>query len=122
MWGTTKGGTPALPIFLAPRTNTGSDKLVGNMPNIFAGDWSKSEEFIIQWELYEGINISNTLMCNPSISVCNIVSHIYPRFPCQQMGQINEFMVMTKNHKGGSPNGRWVALGEYTLVIQPTIF
>jgi hypothetical protein len=41
------------------------DKLVGNPPVIFTGDRSKVEQFITQWQLYEGVNITNTLMCNP---------------------------------------------------------
>jgi hypothetical protein len=40
----------------------GTDKLVGNPPHIFTGDRTKSEEFITQWEMYEGVNISNNLM------------------------------------------------------------
>jgi hypothetical protein len=41
------------------------DKLVGNPPIIFTGDCSKAEQFITQWQLYEGVNITNTLMHNP---------------------------------------------------------
>jgi hypothetical protein len=41
------------------------DKLVGNPPVIFTGDRSKAEQFITQWQLYEGVNITNTLMRNP---------------------------------------------------------
>jgi hypothetical protein len=49
----------------APLAGPGTDKLVGNPPTVFAGDRTKSEEFITQWEMYEGINISNNLMHNP---------------------------------------------------------
>jgi hypothetical protein len=38
---------------------------VGNPPVIFTGDWSKAEQFITQWQLFEGVNITNTLMHNP---------------------------------------------------------
>jgi hypothetical protein len=41
------------------------DKLVGNPPIIFTRDRSKAEQFITQWQLYEGVNITNTLMHNP---------------------------------------------------------
>jgi hypothetical protein len=40
------------------------DKLVGNPPLIFKGDRDKAEEFIMQWQLYEGVNITNDLMRN----------------------------------------------------------
>jgi hypothetical protein len=42
----------------------GMDKLVGNLPSIFTGHRTKSEEFIMQWEMYKGVNISNNLMHN----------------------------------------------------------
>jgi hypothetical protein len=41
------------------------NKLVGNPPVIFTGDQSKAEQFITQWQLYEGVNITNMLMHNP---------------------------------------------------------
>jgi hypothetical protein len=37
---------------------------VGNPPLIFKGDQDKAEEFITQWQLYEGVNITNDLMRN----------------------------------------------------------
>jgi hypothetical protein len=41
-----------------------SDKLVGNPPVIFTGDRTKAKQFITQWQLYEGVNITNALMRN----------------------------------------------------------
>jgi hypothetical protein len=55
------GGGPPPP---APIPMQGTDKLVSNPPHIFTGDRTKSEEFITQWEMYEGFNISNNLMRN----------------------------------------------------------
>jgi hypothetical protein len=60
--GPPRGGMPPLPP--APIPIQGTDKLVGNPPHIFTGDRTKSEEFITQWEMYEGVNISNNLMHN----------------------------------------------------------
>jgi hypothetical protein len=59
------GGPPA-PIPPAPAVGGGgrNDKLVGNTPLIFKGDRSRAEEFITQWQLYEGVNITNDLMRN----------------------------------------------------------
>jgi hypothetical protein len=59
------GGPPA-PIPPAPVVGGGgrNDKLVGNTPLIFKGECSKAEEFITQWQLYEGVNITNDLMRN----------------------------------------------------------
>jgi hypothetical protein len=47
----------APPIPAAPHDS----KLVGTLPIIFKGEKSQAEEFITQWELYEGVNINNTL-------------------------------------------------------------
>jgi hypothetical protein len=60
------GGGPPMPIPPAPVVRGGgrNDKLVGNTPLIFKGERSKAEEFITQWQLYEGVNITNDLMRN----------------------------------------------------------
>jgi hypothetical protein len=57
------GGGPPMPIPPAPVVGRmRSDKLVGNTPLIFTGDRSRAKEFITQWQLYEGVNITNELM------------------------------------------------------------
>jgi hypothetical protein len=59
------GGGPPIPIPPAPLVGGGrNDKLVGNTPLIFKGEHSRAEEFITQWQLYEGVNITNDLMRN----------------------------------------------------------
>jgi hypothetical protein len=59
------GGGPPMPIPPAPVIPGGrNDKLVGNTPLIFTGDRTRAEEFITQWQLYEGVNITNDLMRN----------------------------------------------------------
>jgi hypothetical protein len=61
------GGGPPMPAPLPPAPVIGggrNDKLVGNTPLIFTGDRSRAEEFITQWQLYEGVNITNDLIRN----------------------------------------------------------
>jgi hypothetical protein len=61
------GGGPPTPVPLPPAPivpGGRGDKLVGNPPLIFKGDRDKAEEFITQWQLYEGVNITNDLMRN----------------------------------------------------------
>jgi hypothetical protein len=58
------GGGAPVPIPPAPAMGGRSDKLVGNTPLIFKGERSRAEEFITQWQLYEGVNITNDLMRN----------------------------------------------------------
>jgi hypothetical protein len=59
------GGGPPVPLPPAPIIPGGrGDKLVGNPPLIFKGDRDKAEEFITQWQLYKGVNITNDLMRN----------------------------------------------------------
>jgi hypothetical protein len=54
-----------MPLPPAPIIHRGrNDKLVGNTPLIFTGDCTKAEEFITQWQLYKGVNITNDLMRN----------------------------------------------------------
>jgi hypothetical protein len=59
-------GPPApVPLPPAPVVPGGrGDKLVGNTPLIFTGDRDKAKEFITQWQLYKGVNITNNLMRN----------------------------------------------------------
>ena len=42
----------------------GSDKLVGNPPEVFMRIRAKAEHFLTQWKLYVGINISNPTIAN----------------------------------------------------------
>ena len=42
----------------------GSDKLVGNPPEVFTGIQAKAEHFLTQWKLYIGVNISNPTIAN----------------------------------------------------------
>jgi hypothetical protein len=61
------GRGPPTPVPLPPAAivpGGQGDKLVGNPPLIFKGDQDKAEEFITQWQLYEGVNITNDLMRN----------------------------------------------------------
>jgi hypothetical protein len=61
------GGGPPAPVLLPPAPVVPGgrrDKLVGNPPLIFKGDRDKAEEFIMQWQQYEGVNITNDLMRN----------------------------------------------------------
>jgi hypothetical protein len=59
-----------MPIPPAPLVGGGrNDKLVGNTPLIFKGERSRAEEFITQWQLYEGVNITNDLMNQRAITV-----------------------------------------------------
>jgi hypothetical protein len=59
------GGGPPMPIPAAPIIGGGrNDKLVGNTPLIFKGERARAEEFITQWQLYEGVNITNDLIRN----------------------------------------------------------
>ncbi|KAH9041971.1 hypothetical protein EDB85DRAFT_1886021 [Lactarius pseudohatsudake] len=56
------GGPPAGPVAPPPG---GNSKFVGQPPEVFTGDCTKTEEFLTQWELYWGVNNNNTVMSNP---------------------------------------------------------
>ena len=59
------GGSPGANLAPLQGQGRGSDKLIGNPPTIFTGDKSKSEEFSTQWQLYEGVNMTNNQMRIP---------------------------------------------------------
>ncbi len=42
-----------------------NSKLVGEAPTIYNGNWSNTQLFINQWDLYWGVNNNNALMMNP---------------------------------------------------------
>ncbi|KAH9033276.1 hypothetical protein EDB85DRAFT_1890337 [Lactarius pseudohatsudake] len=42
-----------------------NSKFVGQPPEVFTGDRTKTEEFLTQWELYWGVNNNSTVMSNP---------------------------------------------------------
>ena len=59
------GGSPGANLAPLPGQGRGSNKLIGNPPSIFNGDKSRSEEFSTQWQLYEGVNMTNNQMRIP---------------------------------------------------------
>ncbi|KAH9039631.1 hypothetical protein EDB85DRAFT_2141138 [Lactarius pseudohatsudake] len=56
------GGPPVGPVVPPPGRNS---KFVGQPPEVFTGDRTKTEEFLTQWELYWRVNNNNTVMSNP---------------------------------------------------------
>ena len=64
------GGPPGgnlpggIPMGQAP-IQADSNKFAGNPPAVFSGDREKVEEFLMQWNLYEGINSMHAIMRNP---------------------------------------------------------
>jgi hypothetical protein len=76
--GSPGGGVP-IPMPQAPHQLGGhhSDKLVGNPPILFTGDRAKAEQFITQWQLYEGVNITNALMHNPYQQAMFFLTYIH---------------------------------------------
>ncbi|KAH9017061.1 hypothetical protein EDB85DRAFT_2155444 [Lactarius pseudohatsudake] len=56
------GGPPVGPVAPPPG---GNSKFVGQPPEVFTRDRTKTEEFLTQWELYWGVNNNNTVMSNP---------------------------------------------------------
>ena len=68
------GGPPGIPPMFAGAPVT--DKLVGNAPTIFQGDRTKAEDFLSQWNLYNGINYANSIMINPYQRTMLFLSYI----------------------------------------------
>jgi hypothetical protein len=101
------GGPPA-PIPPAPVVGGGgrNDKLVGNTPLIFKGERSKAEEFITQWQLYEGVNITNDLMRNAYQRAMLFLTYIQGPIVNEWVKGVNAWL------RGQIINQRWAPTDE----------
>jgi hypothetical protein len=102
------GGGPPMPIPPAPVVGGGgrSDKLVGNTPLIFKGERSKAEEFITQWQLYEGVNITNDLMRNAYQRAMLFLTYIQGPIVNEWVKGVNAWL------RGQIINQRWAPTDE----------
>jgi hypothetical protein len=101
------GGGPPMPIPPAPAIGgRRNDKLVGNTPLIFTGDWSRAEEFITQWQLYEGVNITNDLMRNAYQRAMLFLTYIQGPVVNEWIKGVNAWL------RGQIINQRWASTDE----------
>jgi hypothetical protein len=102
------GGGPPMPIPPAPAVGGGgrNDKLVGNTPLIFKGERSKAEEFITQWQLYEGVNITNDLMRNAYQRAMLFLTYIQGPIVNEWVKGVNAWL------RGQIINQRWAPTDE----------
>jgi hypothetical protein len=101
------GGGPPAPIPPAPAVMGGrSDKLVGNTPLIFKGERSRAEEFITQWQLYEGVNITNDLMRNAYQRAMLFLTYIQGPIVNEWVKGVNAWL------RGQIINQRWAPTDE----------
>jgi hypothetical protein len=102
------GGGPPMPIPPAPVVRGGgrNDKLVGNTPLIFKGERSKAEEFITQWQLYEGVNITNDLMRNAYQRAMLFLTYIQGPIVNEWVKGVNAWL------RGQIINQRWAPTDE----------
>jgi hypothetical protein len=98
------GGGPPAPIPPAPAVVGGrSDKLVGNTPLIFKGERSRAEEFITQWQLYEGVNITNDLMRNAYQRAMLFLTYIQGPIVNEWVKGVNAWLRGQIIHQGWAP-------------------
>jgi hypothetical protein len=98
------GGGPPAPIPPAPAVMGGrSDKLVGNTPLIFKGERSRAEEFITQWQLYEGVNITNDLMRNAYQRAMLFLTYIQGPIVNEWVKGVNAWLRGQIVHQGWAP-------------------
>jgi hypothetical protein len=101
------GGGPPAPIPPAPVVAGGrNDKLVGNTPLIFKGERSRAEEFITQWQLYEGVNITNDLMRNAYQRAMLFLTYIQGPIVNEWVKGVNAWL------RGQIINQRWAPTDE----------
>jgi hypothetical protein len=98
------GGGPPVPIPPAPAVAGGrSDKLVGNTPLIFRGERNRAEEFITQWQLYEGVNITNDLMRNAYQRAMLFLTYIQGPVVNEWVKGVNAWLRGQIIHEGWAP-------------------
>jgi hypothetical protein len=83
-----------------------NDKLVGNTPLIFTGEHSRAEEFITQWQLYEGVNITNDLMINAYQRAMLFLTYIQGPIVNEWVKGVNAWL------RGQIINQRWAPTDE----------
>jgi hypothetical protein len=98
------GGPPPPP----PVQMQGTDELVGNPPHIFTGDRTKSEEFIMQWEMYEGVNISNNLMCIAYQQSLLFMTYIQGPLVNEWVKSMNAWLRLQITRNGWPTNDEWL--------------
>jgi hypothetical protein len=101
------GGGPLMPIPPAPIIpGDRNNKLVGNTPLIFKGERSKAEEFITQWQLYKGVNITNDLMRNAYQRAMLFLTYIQGPIVNEWVKGVNAWL------RGQIINQRWAPTDE----------
>jgi hypothetical protein len=100
------GGGPPAPIPPTPAVGGGgrNDKLVGNTPLIFKGERSQAEEFITQWQLYEGVNITNDLMRNAYQRAMLFLTYIQGPIVNEWVKGVNAWLRGQIIHQGWAPH------------------
>jgi hypothetical protein len=97
------GPPPPLPVQMQ-----GTDKLVGNPPHVFTGDRTKSEEFIMQWEMYEGVNISNNLMHIAYQRSLLFMTYIQGPLVNEWVKSMNAWLHLQITRNGRPTNDEWL--------------
>ena len=86
----------------------GSDKLVGNPPEVFTGIRAKAEHFLTQWKLYVGVNISNPTIANYYQRSMLFLTYIQGAGVLEWVSAMSKWLQMQVTQLGVQMTDRWL--------------
>ena len=102
------GGLPNVGPGEGGNPGRGSDKLVGNPPEVFTEIRVKAEHFLTQWKLYVGVNISNLTIVNYYQRSMPFLTYIQGAGVSEWVSAMSEWLQMQVTQMGIQMTDHWL--------------
>ena len=106
--GSPGGGLPNAEPGGGGNPGQGSDKLVGNPPEVFTGIQAKAEHFLTQWKLYVSVNISNPTIANYYQRSMLFLTYIQGAGVSEWVSAMSEWLQMQVTQLGIRMTDHWL--------------